>query len=55
MKPKGDIPMQDIIGAMEFKEGNPVEDSYLLNTNYKLFTKDGLFQLPFSIGERQLK
>lgn len=49
--PKGDVPMQDIIGAMNFENGTLVADSYLPNKNYKLFTKKGLFQLPYSLEE----
>lgn len=53
-KAKGDIPFQDIIGAMNFENGTPVSDSYVPNNNYKLLTKDGLFQLPFSLEEKLL-
>jgi hypothetical protein len=53
-KPKGDIPFQDIIGAMNFENSLPVPDSYIPNNNYKLLTKDGLFQLPFSLEEKLL-
>ncbi len=48
-KLKGDIPLQDIIGAFNFENGQIVPGSYLPNQNYKLFTVEGLFQLPFSL------
>jgi hypothetical protein len=47
--PKGDVPVQDIIGAVNFEDGQMVSDSYLPNNNYKLFTNRGLFQLPPSL------
>lgn len=50
-KPKGDIPVQDIIGAINFENGNVVSDSYLPNNNYKLLTNRGLFQLPPALEE----
>lgn len=53
--PKGDVPMQDIVGAMNFENGHLVADSYLPNKNYKLLTSKGLFQLPFSLEESFLK
>lgn len=53
--PKGDVPMQDIIGAMNFENGNLLPDSYLPNKNYKLFTGKGFFGLPFTLEEALLK
>jgi hypothetical protein len=50
-KPKGDVPMQDIIGVIYFENGHMVADSYLPNNNYKLFTGRGLFQLPYGLEE----
>lgn len=53
-KPKGDVPIEDFIGAIEFTDGNIVAGSFLPNTNYKLLTKDGIFNLPFSQEESLL-
>jgi hypothetical protein len=52
---KGDVPVQDIIGAVNFENGILVPDSYLPNKNYKLLTDKGLFQLPFSLEENLLE
>jgi hypothetical protein len=51
-KPRGDVPFRDVIGAMDFNEGILIPDSYTPNVNYKLFTQDGLFQLPYGIEEK---
>jgi hypothetical protein len=52
---KGDVPMQDIIGALNFENGDLVPDSYLPNRNYKLLTGKGFFQLPYSLEQNLLE
>ncbi|MDO1450427.1 hypothetical protein Q0590_29400 [Rhodocytophaga aerolata] len=53
--PKGDVPMPDIIGAINFENGNVQPDSYLPNKNYKLLTAKGFMGLPVALEEALLK
>jgi len=43
--PDGEVPLRDIIGAFEVREGAMVPDSYWANPEHLLFSSDGLFQL----------
>jgi hypothetical protein len=53
--PKADVPMEDIIGAVNFENGKLVPDSFIPNRSYKLLTQKGLFQLPYLLEETFLK
>jgi hypothetical protein len=52
--PKGDVPMPDIVGAMNFENGTVLPDSYLPNKNYKLLTPKGFMSLPVALEEALL-
>jgi hypothetical protein len=44
--PDGTVPPQDIIGALEVRDGAPAADSYRHNPNHRLLTERGFFVLP---------
>ena len=44
--PSGEVPPHDVIGGFQLSIGKIVEKSYQPNPNHRLFTKDGLTQLP---------
>jgi hypothetical protein len=45
-QPGGQVPAEDIIGAVAVHGGSLVSGSYQPNTNHRLLTADGLFVLP---------
>ena len=51
----GDVPPEDIIGAFEVKDGKVVENSYQRSTEHKIFTKNGIVQLPKGLDEILIK
>lgn len=44
--PAGEVPLHDIIGAFEVREGAIVPNSYWANRKHLLFSSDGIFKLP---------
>jgi hypothetical protein len=44
--PSGAVPPQDIIGALEARDGNVVPRSYQPNPNHRILSDDGFFRLP---------
>ena len=44
--PQGHVPVHDIIGAFEVKNGAVVLDSYWANHEHLLLSSDGFFKLP---------
>jgi hypothetical protein len=43
--PNGAVPPEDIIGAIEVKDGLPLRDSYKANPNYRVLTTRGVTRL----------
>ncbi len=43
--PDGDVPLRDIVGAFEIREGTMVPSSYWANRDFLLLSSDGFFQL----------
>lgn len=43
--PEGDVPVQDIIGAFEVKQGEIVSGSYEANPRHVILSSNGFFQL----------
>ena len=43
--PNGDVPPEDIIGAVEIRDGSLVADSYKPNPNYRVLTHRGMTRL----------
>lgn len=44
--PGGTVPPQDVIGAVEARNGVPLDGTYQHNPNHRLLTGDGFFVLP---------
>jgi rhodanese-related sulfurtransferase len=42
----GEVPPEDIIGAFKIQDGKIVKNSYERNNKHKIFTKNGLVELP---------
>ena len=50
--PAGEVPPQDIIGAVETREGELVPGSYQRNYNHAIYSTAGFFQLDRLLHER---
>jgi hypothetical protein len=44
--PQGNVPPEDIIGAFKIKRGKILRDSYWRNDRHRLYTRNGVVQLP---------
>ena len=47
--PQGRVPLEDIIGGFEVRDGRLLADSYRPNEEHLVLTKDGPVQLPPSL------
>jgi hypothetical protein len=53
--PGGEVPLCDIIGAFEVKEGVIVPQSYWRNADHRLFSSNGLFKLEPTLHQRLME
>jgi hypothetical protein len=53
--PEGAVPPQDIIGALQVKEGDVVPGSYQASPEHQILTNDGFFQLTAGLHECLLR
>jgi hypothetical protein len=49
--PQGRVPLEDIIGGFEVRDGGLLSDSYWANEKHRVLTKDGPVRLPPSLHE----
>ena len=54
-EPEGHVPPEDIIGAVQVRNGEIVPGSYKANPNYRVYTDRGLVRLPRSLHQALLR